>query len=90
MQISTEDHEIGMDSSFTRFELLFNISFDELNGDSGAYESPYYLIHCTGCDANIGAKPITLSQKQVFQSQNEQDLLDSQSDEENRSRSMSI
>ena len=79
-----------MDNSFKRFELLFNISFDEINGDLTTYESPYYLIHCSGCETNIGAKPVTLSQKQVFQSQNEQDLLDSQSDEENRSRSMSL
>ena len=61
MQISTEDHEIGTDNSFRRFQLLFNISFDVLSGDVSGDESPYYLIHCSGCETNIGAKPVTLS-----------------------------
>ena len=72
-----------MDAHFIRFELLFNISFDEANNggvnlqqevDHSSQESPYYLIHCSGCDTNIGAKPVTLSQKAVFESQNEDDL----------------
>ena len=60
LQISSVEHEVGEDEHFIRFELLFNISFNEAS-NGAEYESPYYLIHCSGCDTNIGAKPVTLS-----------------------------
>ena len=68
VQLSAGDHFVEQDSTFIKFELMFNIAFGEPNQDLSAAsssESPFYILKCAGCGSAVGAKPVTMSDQTV-------------------------
>ena len=67
MQLSSSEHVIETDSTFTKFELMFNMSC-EVGQNVADYSPAYYNLSCEGCRSVIGAKPTTMSSAAVSES----------------------
>ena len=66
MQLSSSEHVVETDSTFIKFELMFNMSCE--SGPDSTEVPAYYQLKCEGCHSVIGAKPATMSSKAVIQS----------------------
>ena len=67
VQLSSSEHVVETDSTFVKFELMFNMSCEA--GQNGSDHSPaYYNLQCDGCHSVIGAKPATMSSAAVCES----------------------